>query len=314
LRVLVTGGAGFIGCNLVRGLLAEGHQVRILDNFFSGRRENLVEIQDDVELVEGRVDDLETARQAVAGVEVVFHEAAVPSVARSLRDPIASNQANVAGTVTMLTAARDAGVRRLVYAGSSSAYGNTPELPKVETMPPNPRSPYAISKLSGELYCRIFAQLFPIETVALRYFNVFGPRQDPDSPYAAVIPRFIRLLAAGEEIPVEGDGTQSRDFTYISNVVQANLKAMDAPGVSGEMMNVACGERFTLNEMIAALAQILNVTPRVRSLPPRPGDVPHSLADISKARRLLGYQPTVTFPEGLRKTADWLLSGSGAGS
>jgi UDP-glucose 4-epimerase len=308
LRVLVTGGAGFVGSNLVRALLAAGHSVRVIDNLATGRRANLDEVAGSIEWMEGSVADIGDARRAVAGIEVILHQAAIPSVSRSLRDPVASNAANVAGTLTLLTAAQAAGVRRLVYAGSSSAYGNTPELPKVETMPPNPRSPYAVSKLAGELYCRVFASLFPIETVCLRYFNVFGPRQDPNSPYAAVIPKFICLLAAGDELPVEGDGTQSRDFTYVANVVQANLKAMEAPGVSGETINVACGERFSLTELIGQLGGILGVTPRVRHLPPRPGDVPHSLADISKARALLGYAPDVTLPDGLRKTADWLLS------
>lgn len=308
MRVLVTGGAGFIGCNLVRALLAAGHEVRVVDNLATGRWANLEEIEGQFEWIEGTIADPEDARRAVAGEEVILHEAAIPSVARSLLDPVASNHANVSGTVTLLNAAQHAGVRRLVYAGSSSAYGDTPELPKVETMPSNPRSPYAVSKLAGELYCRVFASLFPIETVCLRYFNVFGPRQDPNSPYAAVIPKFIRLLAAGEEVPVEGDGSQSRDFTYVANVVQANLKALTAPGVSGETINVACGERFTLNGLIAQLGEILAVRPRVRYLPPRPGDVPHSLADIRKARSLLAYEPEVTLPQGLRKTADWLLS------
>jgi nucleoside-diphosphate-sugar epimerase len=307
LNVLVTGGAGFIGSHLAWGLLEAGHRVRVLDNLATGRSENLADLRERIDWTEGSVDDPDAARRAVEGMDTVFHQAAIPSVARSLRDPIASNRANVAGTVTLLTAARDAGVRRFVYAGSSSAYGNTPELPKVETMPANPRSPYAVSKLAGELYCRVYANLFDIETVTLRYFNVFGPRQDPESRYAAVIPKFIRLMAAGQPVPLEGDGTQSRDFTYVANVVQANLNAMEAPGISGEMFNIGCGERFTLNRMIEALAEILGVTPQVQRLPPRPGDVPHSLADISKARSLLGYRPQVTFFEGLRLTAGALL-------
>jgi UDP-N-acetylglucosamine 4-epimerase len=308
LRVLVTGGAGFIGSHLARALLAGGHQVRVLDDLATGRAENLAEIEGRIDWIRGSVAEREEARRAVEGVEVILHQAAIPSVARSLRDPLASNRANVTGTLTILAAAKEAGVRRLVYAGSSSAYGNTPELPKVETMPANPRSPYAVSKLAGELYCRVYASLYDLETVCLRYFNVFGPRQDPESPYAAVIPKFIRRMDAGEALPVEGDGTQSRDFTYIDNVVQANLKAMDAHGVSGEMFNVGCGERFTLNCMIDALAEILNISPRVERRPPRPGDVPHSLADIRKAQALLGYHPEVNFREGLRRTAASLLS------
>lgn len=308
MNVLVTGGAGFIGSHLAHGLLAEGHRVRVLDNLATGRRTNLREIWDDVEWLEGSTADPGTASRAVQGVEVVLHQAAIPSVARSLADPVASNEANAGGTVTLLTAAKDAGVRRFVYAGSSSAYGNTPELPKVETMPPNPRSPYAVSKLAGELYCQVFASLFPIETVCLRYFNVFGPRQDPGSRYAAVIPKFILALAEGRPVAIEGDGTQSRDFTFVSNVVQANLKAMAAPGVSGQMMNVGCGQRFTLNQMLDELVHILEAEPVIERLPPRPGDVPHSLADIGKARRLLGYEPAISFPEGLRRTVDWFLT------
>jgi nucleoside-diphosphate-sugar epimerase len=308
LNVLVTGGAGFIGSHLAHGLLEAGHRVRVLDNLATGRLANLRDIREDVEWLEGSAADPDTARRAVRGVEIVFHQAAIPSVSRSLSDPVASNDANVSGTVTMLAAAKEAGVRRFVYAGSSSAYGTSPELPKVETMPPNPRSPYAVSKLAGELYCQVFASLFPIETVCLRYFNVFGPRQDPASRYAAVVPKFILALAEGRAVTLEGDGTQSRDFTFVANVVQANLKAMTAPGVSGQMMNVGCGQRFSLNRMLEDLVHILGVEPRIERLPPRPGDVPHSLADIGKARRLLGYEPAVTFPEGLRRTVDWFLT------
>jgi nucleoside-diphosphate-sugar epimerase len=302
-KVLVTGGAGFIGSHLVTGLLERGFSVRVLDSFATGSSANLAHVRDSVEMIEGSVTDREAAERAVRGCDTVFHQAA-----RSLQDPLASNDANVTGTLTMLVAARDAGVRRFVYAGSSSAYGSNPALPKQEEMSAVPKSPYAVAKLAGEQYCRVFGQLFELETVCLRYFNVFGPRQNPASKYAAVVPGFIRLLLDGKTLTLEGDGTQSRDFTYVGNVVQANLKALEAPNVSGEVFNVACGERYDLNFLILELSQILGVAPDVARAPGRAGDVPHSLADISKARRLLGYEPEIDFREGLRRTVAWFQS------
>lgn len=305
MRVLVTGGAGFIGSHLVTGLIERGHSVRVLDNMATGSPVNLAHVRDDVELIRGSVTSPDTAANAVAGCDAVYHQAALPSVARSLQDPLASNEANVNGTLTMLVAARNAGVRRFVYAGSSSSYGSNPELPKREEMTPMPKSPYAVAKLAGEQYCRVFGQLNEMETVCLRYFNVFGPRQNPTSLYAAVVPAFIRLLLDGKCLTLEGDGTQSRDFTYVGNVVQANLRALEASDVSGEVFNVACGERHDLNFVIRELAEILQVQPEVARVPGRAGDVPHSLADISKARAALGYEPTIHFREGLRRTVEW---------
>ncbi|MBI3945555.1 MAG: SDR family oxidoreductase [Armatimonadetes bacterium] len=306
MRVLVTGGAGFIGSHLATELAQRGFTVRVLDNYATGKPENLAHIRDRVEVIEGSVTDACVAARAARGCEAVLHQAAIPSVARSVQDPIGTNQANVTGTITMLTVARDAGVRRFVYAGSSSAYGDNPALPKREEMTPLPRSPYAVAKLAGEHYCRVFGHLFGMETVCLRYFNVFGPRQDPASRYAAVVPAFIQAMLAGKPLRVDGDGTQSRDFTYVENVVQANLRALEAPGVSGEVFNIACGQRYDLNFLVRELAAIIGTEPRVERAPARPGDVPHSLADISKAQRLLGFEPAVDFREGLRRTVAWL--------
>ena len=309
-RFLVTGGAGFIGSNLARALVARGDVVRVYDTFLTGRRENLADLPD-VEVIHGDVRNLDGLRAAMKGVDRVLHQAAVPSVARSLNDPLATNEANVGGTLNVLVAARDAGVKRVVCASSSSVYGDTPTLPKVETMTPSPLSPYAVSKLSGEYYCSVFTRLFGVEAVSLRYFNVFGPFQDPSSDYAAVIPKFIALMARGERPLIHGDGTQSRDFTFIDNVVQANLKAAEAPNVGGEAFNVACGARYTLLDLVQALNRILRTSIEPRFGDPRPGDVQHSLADVDKARRLLGYEPTVTFEEGLERTVAWLRAADG---
>ncbi|MCC6173788.1 MAG: SDR family oxidoreductase [Chloroflexi bacterium] len=303
-RYLVTGGAGFIGSNLARALAARGEQVRVLDTFVTGKAENLADLPD-VEVVTGDVRDLDTLRGAMLGVDRVLHQAALPSVARSVRDPLASHESNVTGTLNVLVAARDAGVGRVVCASSSSVYGDTPVLPKVETMAPNPLSPYAVSKLSGEYYCSVFNRLFGLETVSLRYFNVFGPYQDPLSEYAAVIPKFIALMAAGERPVVHGDGTQSRDFTFIDNVVQANLKAAETPGVGGQVFNVACGQRYSLLDLIRLLNGIMRTSIEPAFGKPRPGDVKHSLADVDKARHLLGYEPRVSFEEGLERTVAW---------
>ena len=304
---LVTGGAGFIGSNVVRALVERGDRVRVFDSFLTGRLGNLADLPD-VEVVSGDVRDQDALRSAMVGVDRVLHQAALPSVARSLRDPAASNESNVTGTLNVLLAARDVGVKRVVVASSSSVYGDTPILPKVETMTPSPLSPYAVTKLAGEHYCSVFSRLFGVEAVALRYFNVFGPHQDPGSEYAAVIPLFISALSRGERPLVHGDGSQSRDFTYVDNVVQANLLAAEASGVAGEVFNVACGQRFTLLDLLQMLNRILGTSVEPRFGEARAGDVKHSLADISKAQRLLGYSPTVSFEEGLERTVAWRRS------
>jgi UDP-glucose 4-epimerase len=311
MNVLVTGGAGFIGSHLVRALLRAGHHVRVIDDLSTGLLWRLDNLMSDIEWLEADVGDRTAAARAVAGVEVVFHQAAVPSVARSVVDPVGNNRANVDATVTLLQACREAGVRRLVFAASSSAYGDSLTLPKVETMSPSPLSPYAVSKLASEQYCRVFSHLGFLETVSLRYFNIFGPMQDPASEYAAVIPKFARAILLGEPVPINGDGSQSRDFTYVDNAVEANLAAMAAPGVSGETINVGCGERYDLNCLVSELGRITGKDPKVLNVPRRPGDVAHSLADIDKARRLLHYEPAVLFFEGLRRTVEW-MRGEGA--
>lgn len=304
---LVTGGAGFIGSNLASALLAAGHKVRVLDNFLTGKRENLAGLSDRYgdrfDLVEDDLRDLPATRAAAEGVEFVLHQGALPSVPRSVADPVLSNEINVGGTLHLLTAARQAGVRRVVFAASSSAYGDTPELPKRESMTPNPKSPYAAQKLAGEHYMRIFHEVYGLETISLRYFNVFGPRQDPESTYAAVIPRFITAVLSGTPPTVYGDGRQTRDFTFIDNVVQANLLACAAPrDACGKVFNIACGERISLLEILEIVYGLAGrrVPPRFES--PRAGDVRDSLADISTARELLGYEPRVAFPEGLSRT------------
>ena len=311
MQVLVTGGAGFIGSHLVHAFLREGFSVRVLDNLATGRLANIADVRADVDLIEGSVADPDIAALAVRGCDAVFHQAAIPSVARSVQDPVGTSQINVGGTLQMVTAARDAGVRRFILAASSSAYGDNPELPKREDMVSLPRSPYAVAKLASEQYCQVFGKLFPIETVCLRYFNVFGPRQDPKSKYAAVVPAFIQAALARRPVTLDGDGTQSRDFTYIDNVVQANLCALRAPGVTAEVFNVGCGERYDLNRLISELGELTGAPLQVLHQPARAGDVPHSLADISKARAMLAYEPAVDFREGLRRTVDW-FRGEGA--
>jgi nucleoside-diphosphate-sugar epimerase len=307
---LVTGGAGFIGSNLAEALLSAGHHVRILDNFLTGKRENLAGLSERFgaafDLVEGDLRNLATVRKAVEGVEYVFHQGALPSVPRSVADPVLSNEINVGGTVNLLVAARDASVRRVVFAASSSAYGDTPELPKRESMTPNPKSPYAAQKLAGEHFLRIFFEVYGLETVSLRYFNVFGPRQDPASTYAAVIPRFITSVLSGKSPTIYGDGLQTRDFTYIDNVVEANLLACKAPRAAcGKVFNIACGERVSLLDILEILYGLAarRVAPKFE--PARPGDVRDSLADISLARDQLGYDPKVAFPAGLSRTFDY---------
>jgi len=307
---LVTGGGGFIGANLVQALLARGEQVRVLDNFSTGRRENLVVFENKVELIEGDIRDLATVERAVERVDYVLHQAALGSVPRSVQDPITSNEVNVNGTLNLLWAAKKAGVKRFVTASSSSIYGNTPQLPKEESMLPNPISPYAVSKLACERYTLSFNAVYGLPTVALRYFNVFGPQQDPTSQYAAVIPRFIMAIKKGHAPLVYGDGEQSRDFTYIDNVVQANLLACAAPEAPGHAMNIACGDRYTLNTLVQLLAEIMGKDVRPVYETERAGDVKHSLASIDRAKRILGFSPAVNFREGLKRTVAWFLKNS----
>jgi UDP-glucose 4-epimerase len=306
-KVLVTGGAGFIGGHLVDALLAQGATVRVIDNFSTGKRENLAHNLARIELHEADLCDPEACAKAVHGVDLVYHEAAIPSVARSVNDPVASNRVNVGGTVELLQAARVAGVKKFVYAASSSAYGDTEVLPKVETMTPRPMSPYAISKLAAEQYVTVFGRLFGFETVSLRYFNVFGPRQDPKSEYAAVIPKFITRVLAGERPLIHGDGEQSRDFCFIENVVSANLLAAKSR-TQGEVVNVACGARVTLNQLLGLINERLGTNVTAEYGPARAGDVRHSLADIAAAQKLLGYEVKYDLRAGLAKTIEYYRS------
>jgi UDP-glucose 4-epimerase len=302
---LVTGGAGFIGSHLVETLVERGHRVRVLDNFSTGARANLDAVAGRVELLDGDVTDLETVRRATRGVELVFHQAALASVPRSVANPLATHRACVDGTLHVLLAARDAGARRVVYAASSSAYGNSRRLPKGEDDPTAPLSPYAVAKLAGEQYCAAFTEVYRLETVRLRYFNVFGPRQSPDSPYAAVIPLFIQAMTEGRRPVIHGDGQQSRDFTFVADVVQANLLAAEAPGVAGRVYNVACGRRTSLLELVDHLNALLGSRIQPSHSAPRAGDVQHSLADVARARDELGYRPTTDVPAGLRRCLEW---------
>jgi UDP-glucose 4-epimerase len=300
---LVTGGAGFIGSHLVNELVSRNQRVRVLDNFSTGRRDNLSPVLDRVEVVEGDIRDPATLESALVGVDYVLHQAALASVTQSVADPLSTHAVNVTGTLNVLQAAHDAGVRRVVFASSCAVYGNDPRLPKHEGMAAAPLSPYAASKLAGEAYCQAFSEVYGLPTVALRYFNVFGPRQDPASPYSAVIPRFIAAALAGEALTIFGDGTQSRDFVYVANVVAANLLACAAPNAVGHVINVAAGRRLSLLDLVAHLRTLLgpeNI--RVQHLAPRPGDVLHSSASLARARRLLGYRPHMTFLRGLRET------------
>ena len=302
---VVTGGAGFIGSHLAQSLVERGESVRVVDSFITGKRQNLQEVSDAVELVEGDLADPDVARQAVAGADYVLHQAAIPSVPRSVADPLTSHRANVDATLQLLLAARDSGVKRIVYAGSSSAYGDAPTLPKREDMPAAPLSPYALQKLIGEQYMQMFTALYGLETVTIRYFNVFGPRQDPSSPYSGVIALFATTLLAGKPVTIVGDGEQTRDFTYVSNIVDGVLRAVTAPEASGEVINVATSQQISINELATTLGTVIGT-----SMPPvhtdaRVGDVRHSLADIGKAKALLGYEPEVGLEEGLRRTIDW---------
>ena len=312
---LVTGGGGFIGSHLVDRLLADGYSVRVLDNFATGRRSNLAHVMDDIELVEGDVQSYERAHNAVRGCDLVFHEAALPSVPRSIQDPLTSTAVNVTGTLNVLLASRDEDVRRVISASSSSVYGANRELPKEETMATMPIAPYAVSKLAAEGYCRSFSLVYGLETVALRYFNVFGPRQDPTSQYSAVIPNFINAALEERPVTVHGTGDQSRDFSYIDNVVEANVLAAAAPAdlASGEAFNIACGERISLNQMLQVLGELNGRQIEATHVDARPGDILHSLADISKARNLLRYEPKVNAREGLNRALDFYRQARGLG-
>jgi nucleoside-diphosphate-sugar epimerase len=303
-QYLVTGGAGFIGSHLSEALVRRGVRVRVVDSLTTGKRENIAHLPE-VEFIHGDLADPAVAARAVAGVDCVLHQAAIPSVPRSVEDPVTSHRANVDATLNVLVAARDAGVRRVVYAASSSAYGNAATLPKIETMAPAPLSPYALQKLVGEQYCRLFSTLYGLETVATRYFNVFGPRQDPSSPYSGVISLFIRALCDGRAPTIFGDGEQTRDFTYVGNVVDGVLRAAEAPGVSGEVINIASGGRISLIQLHAAVRALTGGPPQPHFAAPRAGDVRDSQADIAKARRLLGYEPAVAFDVGLERTVAW---------
>ena len=302
MKVLVTGGAGFIGSHIVRRMLDLDHEVVVLDNFSTGRRSNIESVLSEIDVHEGDVGNLEHVEQAVAGCDAVFHQAALPSVPRSIADPLSSHQANATGTLNVLVGARDAGARRVVIASSSSVYGSVPDLPKHESMPTLPMSPYAVSKLAAESYCRSWFDLYGLETVALRYFNVFGPRQDPLSAYAAVVPRFIAAYAAGEPPVIFGDGKQSRDFTYVDNVLDANIGALESPSAPGRVYNIACNDSVTLNELAHELRELMGAEARPVHAAPRPGEVRHSLASIDAARTDLGYDPKVSLREGLQRT------------
>lgn len=305
--VLVTGGAGFIGSHIVEALLQRGEQVRVLDNFSTGKRENLAQLGDRIEVIEGDIRSYHLVREAVHQVEVVLHQAALPSVPRSVRDPITTNEVNVAGTLNILQAAKEAGVKRVVYASSSSVYGNTPELPKREDMATYPLSPYAVAKLAGEKYCQVFSRVYGLSTVILRYFNVFGPRQDPSSQYAAVIPKFITAIINNQRPVIYGDGEQTRDFSYVTNVVYANLLALAAECEFGMPINCACQQSVSLNRLVSQINRVLGKDIKPVYTDAQTGDIKHSLADIRRAEQCLGYRPKVGFEEGLTLTVEAIL-------
>ena len=304
-RFLVTGGAGFIGSNICKKLVSQGCFVRVIDNLLTGKKSNLADIIPRIEFIEADMGNEGIARTAMKDIDVVLHQGALPSVPRSIDDPAATHEHCVDATFTLLLAARDAGIKRFVYASSSSAYGDTPTLPKVETMRPQPLSPYAVGKLVGEYYCSVFSKVFGLETISLRYFNVFGPHQDPASQYAAAIPAFVTAILKDEPPTVFGDGEQSRDFTHVDNVVEANLLAARAKHTAGEVVNIACGQAITVNAVIDMINEVVgkNVKPKYDA--PRPGDVKHSLADITLAKKLINFKPTVSFKQGLQKAIDW---------
>jgi UDP-glucose 4-epimerase len=304
-KFLVTGGAGFIGSNICKRLVSQDCFVRVVDNLLTGKKSNLAGVIDKIEFIQADMGDSEVAQSAMKDIDVVFHEGALPSVPVSIDDPAATHKHCVDATFTLLLAARDAGIKRFVYAASSSAYGDAPTSPKVETMPASPLSPYAVAKLTGEYYCSVFCKIFGLETVSLRYFNVFGPYQDPASQYAAAIPAFVTAILKDESPTIYGDGEQSRDFTYIDNVVDANLLAARAKHTQGEVVNIACGQAVTVNEIIDIINNLLGKSVKSTYTPPRPGDVKHSLADITAAKNLIDYKPKVSFNDGLRLAIDW---------
>ncbi len=309
-KYLVTGGAGFIGSHIAGELVRKGHSVRIIDNFSTGKRENISSFVDDIELVEADIREFKVCREVVEGMDFVLHQAALTSVPLSIEDPLLTNEINITGILNLLLASREAKVQRLVFASSAAVYGDDSQLPKTENMEGLPISPYALSKRVGELYCRLFSQLYGLSTVSLRYFNIFGPRQDPFSQYASVIPNFIGKMLNDEKPAVFGDGEQSRDFLYVSNVVDANILALKATGVSGEVFNIAGGEKTTVNSLIEELNGALDKEIEPSYDDPRPGDIKHSYADISKARKMLKYEPTVSFKEGLNETVRWYRKGN----
>lgn len=304
-KFLVTGGAGFIGSNICKKLVSQGCFVRVVDNLLTGKKSNLADIIDKIEFIQADMGDAEVARSAMTGIDVVLHQGALPSVPRSIEDPAATHKHCVDATFTLLLAARDAKIKRFVYASSSSAYGDTPTLPKVETMPPKPMSPYAAAKLAGEYYCSVFYKVFGLQTISLRYFNVFGPHQDPTSQYAAAIPAFVTAISKDKPPTVYGDGLQSRDFTYVDNVIEANLLAARAKHTAGEVLNIACGQAATVNEVIDTVNELLGKNIKPIYTAPRPGDVKHSLADISLAKKLIVFKPKIQFKEGLQLSIEW---------
>ena len=306
MKYLITGGAGFIGSHIVEELLKQDQTVRVLDNFSTGRRENLKDFVNDIELIEGDIRSLSTVYRAVDDVDFILHQAALPSVPRSISDPVTTNEVNITGTLHVLIAARDRGVKRVVFASSSSVYGNDPRQPKHEDMRPRPMSPYAISKLAGEVYCSVFTQLYNLDTVILRYFNIFGPRQDPNSQYSAVIPKFIELMSNNERPTIYGDGTQTRDFTFVENIVAANLKACEVERLPEErIFNCACGNQISILDFVVELNCIFDKDIKPIFAEPRPGDVMHSYADVSRAVHYLRYSPLIEFQEGLKRTCEW---------
>ncbi|MBI3584080.1 MAG: SDR family oxidoreductase [Nitrospinae bacterium] len=305
MNYLITGGAGFIGSNIAKRLVRDGESVRVIDNFSTGKRNNIDEIKDKIDLIEGDIRDTETVLKAAKDIDFIIHQAALPSVPRSIKDPITANDVNVTGTLNLLNAAKNSKIKRFVYASSSSVYGDTPILPKREDMPPNPQSPYAVTKLTGEYYCSVFYKVYKLPTVSLRYFNVFGPFQDPESQYAAVIPKFINAVLQHNSPVVYGDGEQSRDFTFIDNVVDANILSCRNDKSSGKVFNIACGNRYTLNRLLTEVSYLTGNKANPQFIEPRSGDIRHSQADISIARDLIGYRPKIDFREGLKRTVEW---------
>ncbi len=306
-KYLVTGGAGFIGSNIIEALLQQRRWVRAIDNYSTGKKENIQPFLNKIEFIQGDLSNLKTARKAIKDIDIVFHQAAIPSVQRSIANPIDSNSANINGTLNILLESRNAKVKKFIYASSLSIYGNNVELPKKEIHPPDPISPYGLTKFAGERYCQLFYTLYRLPTVCIRYFNVFGPRQNPKSQYSAAIPKFITAMLKGQPPIIYGDGKQSRDFTYIDNVVKANILAANST-IKGEIINIACGRKITLNQIIALINKILGKNIKPTYLPAREGNIIHSLADISKAKKLLNYQPSVEFEKGLKKTIEWYRS------